>query len=71
MDNIVSNQAAARMPQSTIPSPRRNSQRGLLFVDPPELADKTTREMIDFLYQMTTAFDDAIDPARYKVSQWL
>ena len=30
----------------------------LLFVDPPELADKTASEMLDFLYELTTAFEN-------------
>lgn len=30
----------------------------LLFVDPPELSDKTASEMLDFLYQLTTAFEN-------------
>ncbi len=30
----------------------------LLFVDPPELSDKTASEMLDFLYELTTAFEN-------------
>ena len=32
--------------------------QSLLFVDPPELADKTASEMLDFLYELTTAFEN-------------
>lgn len=34
-----------------------NSQ-SLLFVEPPELSDKTASEMLDFLYELTTAFEN-------------
>ena len=30
----------------------------LLFVDPPELSDKTASEMLDFLYELTPAFQN-------------
>ena len=30
----------------------------LLLVDPPELSDKTASEMLDFLYELTTAFEN-------------
>ncbi len=30
----------------------------LLFVDPPDLADETAIEMLDFLHQLTTAFEN-------------
>ena len=30
----------------------------LLFVDPPDLSDKTATEMLDFLYELTTAFEN-------------
>ncbi len=29
-----------------------------MFVEPPELADETASEMLDFLYQLTTAFEN-------------
>ncbi len=32
--------------------------QSLLFVEPPELADKTASEMLDFLYQLTSAFEN-------------
>ena len=32
--------------------------QSLLFIDPPELADKTASEMLDFLYELTTAFEN-------------
>ena len=32
--------------------------QSLLFVDPPELSDKTASEMLDFLYEITTAFEN-------------
>jgi hypothetical protein len=32
--------------------------QSLLFVDPPELSDKTASEMLDFLYELTTAFEN-------------
>ncbi len=32
--------------------------QSLMFVDPPELSDKTAIEMLDFLYQLTTAFEN-------------
>ncbi len=32
--------------------------QSLLFVEPPELSDKTASEMLDFLYQLTTAFEN-------------
>ncbi len=30
----------------------------LMLADPPELADETAREMLDFLYQLVTAFEN-------------
>ena len=30
----------------------------LLFVDPPNLSDKSATEMLDFLYELTTAFEN-------------
>ena len=30
----------------------------LLFVDPPDLSDKTASEMLDFLHELTTAFEN-------------
>ena len=30
----------------------------LLFVDPPDLSDETASEMLDFLYELTTAFEN-------------
>lgn len=32
--------------------------QSLLFVEPPELSDKTATDMLDFLYQLTTAFEN-------------
>ena len=32
--------------------------QALLFVDPPDLADETASEMLDFLYELTTAFEN-------------
>jgi hypothetical protein len=32
--------------------------QSLLFVDPPDLSDKTASEMLDFLYELTTAFEN-------------
>jgi len=32
--------------------------QSLLFVDPPDLADETASEMLDFLYELTTAFEN-------------
>jgi len=32
--------------------------QSLLFVEPPELSDKTASEMLDFLYELTTAFEN-------------
>jgi len=32
--------------------------QSLLFVNPPDLSDKTASEMLDFLYQLTTAFEN-------------
>lgn len=29
-----------------------------LFVDPPELSDNTASEMLNFLYELTTAFEN-------------
>jgi hypothetical protein len=29
-----------------------------LFVDPPDLSDETACEMLNFLYQLTTAFEN-------------
>jgi len=30
----------------------------LLFLDPPDLSDETASEMLDFLYEFTTAFEN-------------
>lgn len=30
----------------------------LLFVDPPDLSDESASEMLDFLYELTTAFEN-------------
>ena len=30
----------------------------LMFVEPPELADETASEMLDFLYQLVNAFEN-------------
>ena len=30
----------------------------LLFVYPPDLSDKSASEMLDFLYELTTAFEN-------------
>jgi len=30
----------------------------LLFIDPPELSDKTASEMLDFLHELTTAYEN-------------
>ena len=32
--------------------------QSLLFLEPPDLSDKTATEMLDFLYQLTTAFEN-------------
>jgi hypothetical protein len=32
--------------------------QSLLFVDPPNLSDETASEMLDFLYELTTAFEN-------------
>jgi len=32
--------------------------QSLLFVDPPDLSDKSATEMLDFLYELTTAFEN-------------
>ena len=32
--------------------------QSLLFIDPPDLSDKTASEMLDFLYELTTAFEN-------------
>jgi hypothetical protein len=32
--------------------------QSLLFVDPPDLSDETATEMLDFLYELTTAFEN-------------
>ena len=32
--------------------------QSLLFVNPPDLSDKTASEMLDFLYALTTAFEN-------------
>lgn len=32
--------------------------QSLLFVDAPDLADETASEILDFLYQLTTAFEN-------------
>ena len=29
-----------------------------LFVDPPDLSDETASEILDFLYELTTAFEN-------------
>jgi len=29
-----------------------------MFVDPPELADETAAKMLDFLYELTAAFEN-------------
>jgi len=41
--------------------------QSLLFVDPPDLSDKTASEMLDFLYELTTAFENhyAVQLRRY------
>jgi len=30
----------------------------LMFIDPPQLSDETASEVLDFLYQLTHAFED-------------
>jgi hypothetical protein len=30
----------------------------LLFADPPDLSDESASEMLDFLYELTTAFEN-------------
>ena len=35
-----------------------SSLPSLLFVDPPELSDQTASEILDFLYQLSTAFEN-------------
>jgi hypothetical protein len=35
-----------------------SSLNTLLFVDPPELSDQTASEILDFLYQLSTAFEN-------------
>jgi hypothetical protein len=35
-----------------------SSLQSLLFVDPPELSDQTASEILDFLYQLSTAFEN-------------
>ena len=32
--------------------------QSLLFVDPPDLSDETASEILDFLYELTTAFEN-------------
>ena len=32
--------------------------QSLLFVDPPDLSDETASEILDFLYEITTAFEN-------------
>ena len=32
--------------------------QSLLFVEPPELSDKTATDVLDFLYQLTNAFEN-------------
>jgi len=32
--------------------------QSLLFVDPPDLSDETASEMLDFLHELTTAFEN-------------
>ena len=34
------------------------NRHSLLFVEPPELSDQTASEMLDFLYELTTAFEN-------------
>ncbi len=34
----------------------------LLFVDPPDLADESVCQMLDFLYQLTNAFENHYAP---------
>jgi hypothetical protein len=34
------------------------NRHSLLFVEPPDLSDKTASEMLDFLYELTTAFEN-------------
>ena len=34
------------------------NRNSLLFVEPPELSDQTASEMLDFLYELTTAFEN-------------
>jgi hypothetical protein len=32
--------------------------QSLLFLDPPDLSDEAASEMLDFLYEFTTAFEN-------------
>ena len=32
--------------------------QSLLFVDPPDLSDETASEILDFLYELTVAFEN-------------
>lgn len=32
--------------------------QSLLFVDPPDLSDQSASEILDFLYEITTAFEN-------------
>ncbi len=32
--------------------------RSMLFVDPPDLSDESASDMLDFLYEITTAFEN-------------
>ena len=32
--------------------------QSLMFVNPPELSDKTAIEILDFMYELTTAFEN-------------
>ena len=32
--------------------------QSLLFVDPPDLSDETASEILDFLYELATAFEN-------------
>jgi len=34
------------------------NHHSLLFVDPPDLSDETASEILDFLYELTTAFEN-------------
>jgi hypothetical protein len=45
--------------------------QSLLFVDPPDLSDETASEILDFLYELTTAFENhyAAQLRRYRYYQ--